>query len=150
MWTSYYLLSFYEVSILNFLSCCTIFSIVPYITPREENVRGYEDLRMYAVILIFVSTFCYILERQLRISFYYSWTAEKKAKWLSNVLNNLNSGFVSFKSDKIAFINIFMLKHLKDLKLESRLTPTKDYRNNTLHRERSNCKKQYFYFLKNF
>lgn len=126
MWATYYLLSFYELLLLNFLSLAAIFSIVPYISPFESNIKGLEDLKTYVFILTFVSSFCYVLERQLRISFYYSWTSEKKAKWLSNVLNNMNSGFVSFKCDKIAFINIFLLKYLKIFKMNNKLPTSKN------------------------
>lgn len=142
MWATYYLLSFYELLLLNFLSLAAIFSIVPYISHFETNIKGLEDLKTYVFILTFVSSFCYVLERQLRISFYYSWTAEKKAKWLSNVLNNMNSGFVSLKCDKIAFINIFLLKYLKIFKMNNKLPRSKnEFRiNNLLQQEILNSK----------
>lgn len=137
MWATYYLLSTYELLVLNFFSLAAIFSIVPYISPREINLKGLEDLKTYVFILTFISSFCFVLERQLRISFYYSWEAEKKAKWLSNVLNNMNSGFVSLKCDKIAFINIFLLKYLKNFKLNNKLPTSKNgFRvNNLLQQE---------------
>lgn len=121
MWSSYYILSFYEIITLNILSIVTLFSIVPNISTEENLSKDLEALRNYVYFLSFSSTFVYILERQLIICFYCNWIAEKKAKWLSNVFNNMNSGFVSLKGDKIAFINNFLLKYLKNNKSLSKL-----------------------------
>lgn len=142
IWALYYVHSFYENFLLNFLSIGTILLIVPFLSSYEDNIKAIVDIKTYAFILLVVSCFCYVLERHLRISFYYKWMAEKKFKWLSNVLNNMNSGFVSLKGGNLAFINNFLQKYLKDVKSHSKLiTNRNEILNKNLQLETQNSKK---------
>lgn len=55
------------------------------------------------------------MDRQQKLAFYFNWQAEAKAKWLNNVFENLNSGFVSFKDGSINNINSFLKNQVEKL-----------------------------------
>lgn len=130
IWVLFYIHSFYQNLILNILSIASLYLTIPFFTINEVNSKAMIDIKTYSFFLMSVSCFCYILERSLRTSYYYNWSARKKAEWLSNVLNNMNSGFISMKEGEVSFINIFLLNYLKKLKFNTRLESQRNDQNN--------------------
>jgi hypothetical protein len=55
--------------------------------------------------LIVATTFSYFIEKERKGSFYYSDHDNLKTKWLSSILDKMNTGYISIKDDKIFFIN---------------------------------------------
>jgi hypothetical protein len=121
IWVLFYVHSFYENLFLNMLTIATLYLTVPFLSTYEENAKGMEEIKNYSFFMVSISFFCYLVERFLRITYYHTWSAGKKAEWLSNVLNNINSGFISLKGGNISFVNIFLLKYLKMLRTLSKL-----------------------------
>jgi hypothetical protein len=141
IWVLFYVHSFYENFFLNLFSIATLYLTYPFLSTYEENSKGMQDIKTYSFFLLSVCCFCYILERFLRTSYYYNWSSVKKAEWLSNVLDNMNSGFISLKGGKITFINIFLLKYLKKLKFHCKLESQRnDHQMGISNQERKDSK----------
>jgi hypothetical protein len=110
-WVVFNLQSFLESFILNTLSLLAVWIVIPTLYLENYLKDELYETMAYSFVLVSVVSIAYILERQQRIAFYYHWKADKKAKWLTNVFENINSGFVSLKNGKVSYIN----SHLKNL-----------------------------------
>lgn len=120
-WVVFNLQSFSESFMLNTLSLVAVWIVIPNLYPEIYLKDELYFTMAYSFVLVSVIIIAYILEKQQRIAFYYQWKADRKAQWLTNVLENLNSGFMSIKEGKVTYINSF-LKNLfgKLIKSESR------------------------------
>ncbi len=114
-WVLLFIHSFKESFILNTLSLITVWIVVPSLyvgdSYNDENINTIA----YSFVIFGVIVFAYVLEKQQKEAFYYQWLANSKAKWLTNVFENLNSGFVSIKNSKISYINQNFRKFLLNL-----------------------------------
>jgi hypothetical protein len=116
IWVLLHVQSFLECFILNTLSILTIWLIVPFIYPADVYNRGMFNFFAYSCALMSVISFAYFLEKNSKKAFYFHWISDKKANWLSNVFENMNSGFVSFRGGRISYINSSLKKQLKKFK----------------------------------
>jgi hypothetical protein len=121
VWVILFLHSFLESLILNTLSLATVWIVIPCLFPPENFKDEMINTLAYSCVLFSVMGIAFILERQQKLAFYFFWLADKKAKWLTNVFENLNSGFLSIKGGKISFINSFFLTQMKKLKTKTEL-----------------------------
>lgn len=117
IWVLLFLHSFKESFFLNTLSLVTVWIVVTSLFPEKSfNIEIINTLT-YSCVIISVIVIGYILERQQKEAFYFQWQANSKAKWLTNVFENLNSGFVSIKNSKISYVNSYFKKFLQNLKI---------------------------------
>ena len=116
-----FLHSFLESLILNTLSLLTVWIVIPSLFPPDNFKDEMINTLAYSCVLFSVMGIAFILERQQKLAFYFFWLADNKAKWLTNVFDNLNSGFLSIKGGKISFINSFFLTRMKKLKTKTGL-----------------------------
>jgi hypothetical protein len=122
VWVILFLHSFLESLILNSLVIVTVWLTVPFLYPTENFNDEMINSLAYSCVIFLVMVIAYILERQQKIAFYYLWQSYRKAKWLTSILDNLNSGFVSVKSGRIKYINSFFISHFEKYKHTSKLT----------------------------
>jgi hypothetical protein len=122
VWVILYLHSFLESLILNSLVILTVWLTIPFMYPTENFEDEMITSLAYSCVLFMVMAIAYIIEREQKKAFYFLWQADSKAKWLTSILDNLNSGFVSIKNGKIKYINSFFINHLEKLKLTSKFT----------------------------
>lgn len=104
----YEVFTFCELSILNFLSAMFMWAI--YFPVGQPNFLQKDLLidGVNSICLIIVVLFCFISERNRKLAFYYKYKIEKKAQWLDNVLDNMKTGFLSIKGDKITYVNNYL------------------------------------------
>jgi hypothetical protein len=67
------------------------------------------------VSIIITVVLSYLYDVQSKKRFYYTHMAEKKSEKLLNILENMNTGFLSLKGGKIDYINTFLLNKLQKL-----------------------------------
>lgn len=138
LWVVIFIHSFMESLILNLMSLATVWIIIPLFIPN----KFYDDEIMYTInysfVIFAVIIINFIIEQKQKEAFYYQWQAENRVKSLANTLENLNSGFVSFRGGKINFIN----SHMKELLLNEiifEIDPKKkssnNYKRNTTNTE---------------
>jgi cell shape-determining protein MreC len=94
----------------------TVWLTVPLLYPKENFRDEMITSLAYSCVLFMVMAIAYIIEIQQKKAFYFLWQADQKAKWLTSILDNLNSGFVSIKNGEIKYINSFFINHLEKLK----------------------------------
>lgn len=114
-WVVFMIHSFLECVILNLISLFTVWIVIPVLIPENLFKDEMINTLNYSFVIFSVISIAYVLDRQKKESFYFNWKNEKKAKKLTNILENLNSGFVSFKSGQITFINSYFKKILKQV-----------------------------------
>jgi hypothetical protein len=139
-WVVLYLHSFYQCMILNALSLITVWLVISTLIPEECFNFEMINTSAYSCVIFSIIGIGYLMERQQKLAFYFSWQAEAKAKWLNNVFENLNSGFVSFKDGSINNINCFFKNQLEKLKKKKNKNLEKlvFFCENTLTKENSN------------
>jgi hypothetical protein len=119
IWVILFLHSFLESCVLNILSLVTVWLVVPILFTEKLYNEEIINTLAYSFVLFSVIIIAYVLERQQKQAFYFHWQADTKAKWLTNVFENLNSGFVSVKNSKISYVNSYFKNFLKNLKLSN-------------------------------
>jgi hypothetical protein len=122
IWVVLYIHSFLESLILNSLVILTVWLTVPFLYPTENFKDEMINSLAYSCVLFMVMVIAYIIERQQKLAYYFLWQAASKAKWLTSILDNLNSGFVSIKSGRIKYINSFFINQLEKFKHTSKFT----------------------------
>lgn len=110
------LITFLENFILNCITLFFIWVVYPPIGDPTTELTNMLLLLACSMDVLLVILFGYFLERQRKMAFYYSFTANRKAQWLLNILDNLNNGFISIKNKKIAYINSYMLNKIENYK----------------------------------
>jgi signal transduction histidine kinase len=69
---------------------------------------------IYAGILIITNGITYFYIREQKRSFYYYHAMKNKYEWFKNVIDNMNSGFISIKNSKVHYYNYTTIKLLKN------------------------------------
>lgn len=104
--------SFLENIILNGITC--VFIWVLYLPALDKSIvllAAYVQLAYTAAFSILVG-FSYVLDKQQKNAFYFQYTHAKKLEWLTNVFENMNTGFLSIKGIKISYVNNFVQNKL--------------------------------------
>jgi hypothetical protein len=116
VWANMGILTFKQHLILNFISIISIFSV--YVPSSSDNERFKSLILMLAITftLIVSIIFSYFLERHMKKEFYLNYNDKLKTKWFSNVLENMNTGFLSIKNGKVSYINKFLNEKFRKLK----------------------------------
>jgi hypothetical protein len=70
----------------------------------------------YSVTILLVGILAYLFEALNRRGYYYNHYIQKKNEWLMNVLENMNTGFISVKEGKIRYINKFLESKIENIK----------------------------------
>jgi hypothetical protein len=69
---------------------------------------------IYAGILIITNGITYFYIREQKRSFYYYHAMKNKYDWFKNVIDNMNSGFISIKNSRVHYYNYTMIKLLNN------------------------------------
>jgi hypothetical protein len=106
--------SFLESLVLNIISLSTVWLIVPFLIPDEFYNDEILNTLNYSFVILGIISVSYVFQQQQKRAFYFQWKAGNKATWLTNVIENLSSGFISVKNGKINYINSFFINILAD------------------------------------
>ena len=120
IWVNLFIHSFKECFYLNTASLITVWIIILSFFPEKSYNEEIINTLAYSFVIFSIIIIAFVLERQQKEAFYFHWQADNKAKWLINVVNvfeNLNSGFVSIKDNKISYINPYFKKVLQNLEI---------------------------------
>jgi hypothetical protein len=108
--------SFLENFTLNFLTCILLWvTYMPVIDKVFIIISTYSFL-IYSTTFIILIGFSYVMEKQQKNTFYFQYSHMKKLEWLTNVLENMNTGFLSIRGDKITYMNSFLQNKLTKIK----------------------------------
>lgn len=114
--------SFLEIFILNSINCGLLWLVyIPVIDPQFRVNSTYSFL-IYTITYVFLIGFSYLIENQLKNTFYFQYTHLKKLEWLTNVFENMNTGFLSIRGLKITYMNSFLQNKLSKIKLSQNKT----------------------------
>jgi hypothetical protein len=105
-WIIFGLLGFCEMGILNFVTATVQWSIYFPIGYDSEDFMSYFFFRLvHSILLGFLTIFSYFYEKKDKTSFHYLYSFESKYDWFNNIFDNMNTGFLSLKGNKISYIN---------------------------------------------
>lgn len=108
-WVILLIQGFYECFFYNFLPIVIALTLEPFIYPTQIFKSGLLNGTACVTNEIVVLILAYFIEKQIKKAFYYFWISNKKNKWLTNIFDNMNTGFFSIKDKKIIFINNYLL-----------------------------------------
>jgi hypothetical protein len=112
LWMILEINTFSECFVLNGLSIISIWVLYAPVGDSKTLQRNMILLSTYSSCLIIVILFGNIIERHRKKAFYFQYKAERKAQWLDNVLDNMKTGILSIKGEKISYINKYFEKFL--------------------------------------
>jgi signal transduction histidine kinase len=86
------------LQVISMVTTCTIFFVI---IPVNLLYR----LSVYSLIHVLISGVTYFYLKELKISYYYYLSMWKKYEWFKNVIDSMNSGFISIKDREINYCN---------------------------------------------
>jgi signal transduction histidine kinase/CheY-like chemotaxis protein len=115
-----YILTWYYTCTIDFLPGCllTVIKMVSYIVVFAPiGTPGHQfRFSINEILALIVCLFSYFYVYEKRKSFYYFKNAEISQKWSHNILENMNTGFLSVTNDgTINYINKSLLSYLNGL-----------------------------------
>jgi hypothetical protein len=110
------MLSFKQIFILNLISTMFLWTYYLLIDNTVSLQHNALIILTYSIFIILITCFAYFFEKQNKKAFYYLSEIDKKGKWSTNVLDNMNNGYIHFKDNKIDFINNFLLDKIFQIK----------------------------------
>lgn len=116
VWVLLQLQGFLECFILNSIQIALIWILYAPNFDDSTFMRSMYNILAYTFTLSVVVFFSYILERQQKNAFFFSLTSVKKAEWFMNIFENMNTGFLSIKGDKVSYLNSYLAKKIKKSK----------------------------------
>jgi hypothetical protein len=150
VWVLFSIHSFPENLTLNLMTIVLSWMCyLPLVETKELQFTSY-NLLAYSVMYLVIIGFSYTVERQQKNAFYFQFTHAKKLEWLTNVFENMNTGILSIRGNKISYINTFLQTKLDKLKQQTnKINIT--YRSNTEGKYRNFKQiKSVFYFFNYF
>jgi CheY-like chemotaxis protein len=90
--------------LMNFLLTIALWLYTPFVT-------GFIGLMPYASASILLTIFSYFYTMQVKLNFFTDYVMREHNNWYLNLLDHMNSGFISWSTKKIIFMN----QNLKNL-----------------------------------
>jgi hypothetical protein len=110
LWIIYEIFTFLELFTLNLLSAISMWAIYTPVGEAKMLQIDFLISGVNSICLIIVILFGFISERNQKKAFYFKYKTERKAQWLDNVLDNMKTGFLSIKGEKITYVNNYLEK----------------------------------------
>jgi hypothetical protein len=110
--TIIFLLSFVENMLINLTIIVLEWAIYSKTVPTEFKVSWINNKIFLTIGFFLLTLLVYVIDRRLKVSYYYRFKANRNSLWLNGVLENMNGGFLSIKNSRISYINPFMIKIL--------------------------------------
>lgn len=112
LWHFFRLIEFIESIFINIIFLF-ISMLVTFLSPHRKS--SIDEGISSGVMIIGIIFSAYMITREAKRSFYFFNQLETKNKWYENILNNLNTGFIHFKNNKIVFMNDTLIDKLHTL-----------------------------------
>jgi hypothetical protein len=113
--TIIFMLSFIENLFINLTIVVLEWVIYTHTVPTEIKSSWITNHIFFSVAFGFFTVLGYVIDRRLRVSYYYRFQANRNSLWLKGVLENMNEGFLSMKNNHISYINPYLVKILDDI-----------------------------------
>lgn len=117
IWKILGLVSFLENLILCLITVAFYWPLYASIAEASTISVTLTSMGAYTTAITIAVIFSYFIDKQQKKAFYYFYTANQKAERFSNILDNINSGFISIKGNKISYINEFLIKIIESNKV---------------------------------
>lgn len=111
-WHFFRLIEFKESIIINVI-ILFISLLLTFLVPHSSI--SIDEAISSSVMIIGIIFSSYMITREAKKSFYFFHQLDIKNKWYENILNNLNTGFIHFKNNKIVFMNNTLIDKLHTL-----------------------------------
>lgn len=105
LWTLFSIFGFIENFSLNLASVVIIWVVYGPVSLKQNLTSNELIILAYTLTVLIIILFCYFLEKQRKTAFYFYQNSESRAKWLSNILDNINGGDLSIKSGSVKYMN---------------------------------------------
>jgi nitrogen-specific signal transduction histidine kinase len=115
IWFVLGLIDFVPGVYLQVLSIILNFSLFAVLIP----MKFYYRFSLYFCILLIISGLSYFLTLEHKRSFYYNLSLKLKNEWYESIIDNMNSGFISIKSNEVLYCNKTLLSYLKKRREEN-------------------------------
>jgi signal transduction histidine kinase/CheY-like chemotaxis protein len=109
VWFVFGLIDFVPGVYLQVLTVIFNFALFSVAIPMKYYFR----LSIYTCILVLTSGLSYFFIKELKRSFFYNLFLKLKNQWYESIIDNMNSGFVSIKDNKIQHCNKTLLSYVK-------------------------------------
>lgn len=126
-------LNFLESSSLILASCFSYWLFFPFFT--NWSIIWYRIL-IFNVLFLFEAVINYFYLYQKKENFYHQKKAELLCHWYINIFNNMNTGFLSIKNNKISYTNraildmIFKFKNTNEMLEDFKVKESEIHLNN--------------------
>jgi hypothetical protein len=110
--------TFKDYLILNLIEIIFIWAyLYPTSDPLITKVTIF-FLCCYTFLFSYFSIYVYFLEKQLKSSFFFRYLYEDKYKLMDVLINNINTGILSIKNNKVSYLNDYLKNKLDSIKEE--------------------------------
>jgi hypothetical protein len=109
VWFVFGLIDFVPGVYLQVLTVVLNFALFAVAIPIKYHFR----FSIYTCILILTSGLSYFFIKEQKRSFFYNLFLKLKNQWYESIIDNMNSGFVSIKDNKIQHCNKTLLSYVK-------------------------------------
>jgi signal transduction histidine kinase/CheY-like chemotaxis protein len=122
-----YILTWYYTCTIDFLPGCliTVAKCISYYVvfgPNASSLAVHFRFSVNEITMIIVCMFSYFYVYEKRKSFYYYKLAENDRHWYHNILENMNTGFISLTGEEgIKYINKSLQMHLDNILKENKI-----------------------------
>ncbi len=111
-WMIVSLFNFKEFFFLNLIEIILVFTyLYPTSEPSTRNTTFFY-LMCYALLFMVITVYGYILDKQSKLSFYLQYIFKDKVDFLNNVFDNINTGILTIRDNKIYEMNSFLQNFL--------------------------------------
>jgi hypothetical protein len=114
--------SFVENIISILFKFVLIWLIYAHFIITEMKEKWYLNNLLYVLGLLLYLMLSYIIDKEMKLSFYFKNESEKSFYRVKNILENMNSGFIIANNKKIKYINPFFKKFLDYFFLKDQLS----------------------------
>jgi hypothetical protein len=101
--------SFLENLVFTLPGMCFLWAV--YIPVMPSNIVTFykTNFAFMTIGYLMLNSLVYVIDRRLRVSYFYRFLANRNSLWLKNVFETMDGGLVCIKDNKIKYINSFMM-----------------------------------------
>jgi hypothetical protein len=114
--------SFVENIISILFKFVLIWLVYAHFIITEMKEKWYFNNLLYVLGLLLYLMLSYIIDKEIKLSFYFKNESDKSFYRVKNILDNMNGGFIIANNKKIKYMNPFFKKFLKYFFLKDQIS----------------------------
>jgi signal transduction histidine kinase len=130
-WLFFNMILFQEALVLNSTIIISLLIFTPIVMPSKNSLDDYNV--PYNLFLVVFTLISYFHTKQLKESFNFNFNLKSKNRWFSNIMENMNSGFLYLKNGRINYMNnILIEKMMKNKEISNIIEDQNPNKNDTM------------------